>query len=326
MRVVVFGGTGFVGLNLAEALLAAGDDVVLFDRTDPPGAFTAEAARHPRALEVVIGDVRDPAAVADALAGAAAAVYGAAVTPDTARERADPRGVLEVNLMGWLGVLEGARRHGLGRLINLSSASAYGAAAFGDERLDEAATAPDPRALYAVSKVAGERLGGRLRELWDLDVVNLRLSAVFGPWERATGVRDTLSPPFQVMRAVLAGEPVRLEREDVRDWVYAPDVARAVLALLRAEALPFDLYNIGPGRLWSLTDWARQVAVQHAPGLEVAVDPPRATIASHMPRPRQPLAVDRLRTLMAVETMADLAASAEHYGAWASRHRDLVLG
>lgn len=326
MRVVVFGGTGFVGLNIVEALLAAGDDVVVFDRSAPPTPFMAEAARHPGRLAVVIGDVRDPAAVADALAGAAAAVYGAAITPDAGRERADPRSVLEVNLMGWLGVLEGARRHGLGRVVNLSSASAYGAAAFGDGPLDEAATAPDPRALYAVSKVAGERLGDRLRTLWGLDVVNVRLSAVFGPWERATGVRDTLSPPFQVMRAVLAGDPVRLERDDVRDWVYAPDVARAVDALVRARALSFDLYNIGPGRLWSLTDWARRVAEQRAPGLEVSVAPRRATIASHMPQPRQPLAVDRLRTVVDVETMADLVDSAERYADWALGHRDLVLG
>jgi UDP-glucose 4-epimerase len=326
MRVVVFGGTGFVGLNIAEALLAAGDDVVVFDQSPPPAAFTADVAQHPGKLEVVTADVRDPAAVADALAAAAAAVYGAAVTPDAARESADPRRVLEVNLMGWLGVLEGARRHGLGRLINLSSASAYGGSAFGDGPLDEAATAPDPIALYAVSKVAGERLGDRLRTLWGLDVVNVRLSAVFGPWERATGVRDTLSPPFQIVRALLAGEAVRLEREDVRDWVYAPDVARAVHALLHAEALTFELYNIGPGRLWSLTDWARHVADRHAPGLEVALEPQRATIASHMPRPRQPLAVERLRTVMDVETMADLAASADHYAAWAVRHRDVVLG
>jgi UDP-glucose 4-epimerase len=214
----------------------------------------------------------------------------------------------------------------VGRLINLSSASAYGGAAFGDGPLDEAATAPDPAALYAISKFAGERMGARLRALWGLDVVSVRLSAVFGPWERGTGVRDTLSPPFQVMRAVLRGEPVRLERDDGRDWLYAPDVARAVEMLLRAPALRFDLYNVGPGRLWSLTDWARRVAARHAPGLEVAIDPTQPTIASHMPRPRRPLAVDRLRELVDVDAMAGLARSADHYADWATRHRGLVAG
>jgi UDP-glucose 4-epimerase len=326
MRVVVFGGTGFVGLNIAATLLAAGDDVVLFDCSAPPAAFAADVARHPGTLAAVVGDVRDSAAIAAVLAGAEAAVYGAAVTPDAERESADPRGVLEVNLMGWLAVLEGARHHGLGRLVNLSSASAYGGAAFGAGPLDEATTVPDPVALYAVSKLAGERLGTRLRALWGLDVVHLRLSTVFGPWERATGVRDTLSPPFQVVRAVLRGEPVRLEREDVRDWLYAPDVGRAVAAVLRSPSPRFDLYNVGPGRLWSLADWARRVVAGQALNLEVAVDPEHATVASHVPRPRQPLAVERLREFVDVDAMAGLTASADDYADWAVRHRELIIG
>ena len=324
MRVVVFGGTGFVGLNVAERLLARGAEVVLVDRRPPPAAFILAAAAAPGRLEVVRTDVRDPKAVATALEGAKAAVYGAAVTPDARREAADPRGILEVNLTGWLGVLEAAQRHGVTRLVNLSTAGAYGAAAFGDAPLDEASTTADPVSLYAISKLAGERVGDRLRTLWGLEVTSLRLSSVFGPWEHASGVRDTLSPPFQVMRAVLAGTPVRLERDDVRDWVYAPDVARAVEAVLCAPLPSSPLYNLGPGRSWSLSAWAQRVAAWHAVDVEVAVDPERATIASHMPRPRRPLAVDRLRALIDVDAMAGLEASADQYAAWAAVHRDLM--
>jgi len=326
MRVVVFGGTGFVGLNVAEALLAAGDDVVLLDRGVPPAAAEAAFADLPGRLTARIGDVRDTSAIADAVIGADAAVYGAAITSDAAREAADPRAVLEVNLMGWLAVVEAAHRHGLSRLVNLSSAGAYGAAAFGEGALDETATAADPVTLYGLTKFASERLGARLAELWPVEVVSLRLSAVFGPWERATGVRDTLSPPFQVMRAALLGEPVRLERADRRDWVYAPDVARAVQAALHHPAPAHALYNVGPGDTWELAAWAEHLAAHHFPGLEAMIDPTAATVASHMARPRQPLAVDRLRDDLGVRTRFGLVESADDYAAWAKAHAALITG
>jgi len=326
MRVVVFGGTGFVGLNIAETLLAAGDEVVVFDRSPPPAAFAREVEAAPGELTVVTADIRDTAAVAATLEGADAAVNGATVTSNAARETADPRTVLEVNLLGWLGVLEGARRHGLRRLVNLSSASAYGAAAFGDGPLAEDATAADPDTLYSISKFAGERVARRLRALWALDVLSVRLSSVFGPWERGTGVRDTLSPPFQVMRAALGGEPVRLERADRRDWVYAPDVARAVRALLAHPAPAHTLYNVAPGDGWALADWATRLAEHHFPGLEVAVDPAAPTIATHMAEPRQPLRVDRLRDDVGLDGFPGLEATADHYATWAKAHRDVVAG
>jgi UDP-glucose 4-epimerase len=225
--------------------------------------------------------------------------------------------------MGWLGVLEGARGHGLRRLVNLSSASAYGAAAFGPDPLDEDATRPDPTTLYSITKFAGERVAARLHELWQLDVLSVRLSSVFGPWERATGVRDTLSPPFQVMRAALHGAPVRLERADARDWVYAPDVARAIRALLVHPRPAHRLYNIAPGATWELSAWAARLAARHFAGLEVAIDPTAPTIASHMAQPRQPLRVERLRAEVGIGDFHGLEASADHYADWASRHRDL---
>ncbi|MEO1092945.1 MAG: NAD(P)-dependent oxidoreductase [Pseudomonadota bacterium] len=317
MRVVLFGGAGFVGLNLAEALSRGGDEVVLFDRQKPPATFAADR------VNVHLGDVTDAEAVARALAGAGAAVYGAAITSDALREAASPRTVLDVNLMGWLTVLEAARRTGVGRLVNLSSAGAYGEAAFGTAPLDEATTLPDPRTLYAISKLASERAGARLRDLWGMDVVSVRLSSVFGPWERPTGVRDTLSPPFQVMRAALQGEPVRCERSDVRDWVYAPDVGRAVRALLHHVRPSHDLYNVGPGTSFDLVGWAERLRTRF-PALQVSIDAENPTIRTHMPRLRQPLAVDRLRDDLGIAAFAGLEASADDYAAWAARHRDLI--
>ena len=95
-------------------------------------------------------------------------------------------------------VLRAARAGGVGRIVNLSSVGALGAAAFPAtaDPLTESMAA-DPQSLYGLTKFAGERACARLAALWGLDVRSVRLSAVFGPWERATPARSTLSPQFQ---------------------------------------------------------------------------------------------------------------------------------
>ena len=130
MRILIFGGGGFVGLNIAEAALAAGHTVTLFDRALPQPALDELAAIGPPCAGV-IGDVRDAAAF-----------------PATA-----------------------------------------------DPLMESMVT--DPQSLYGLTKFAGERACARLAALWGLDVRSVRLSAVFGPWERATPARSTLSPQFQ---------------------------------------------------------------------------------------------------------------------------------
>ena len=228
MRTLLFGGVGFVGLNIAERLLSEGESVVLFDRLPLPDAAVAAFAQLPGSLDIVQGDVTDMEAVTCALTYEIdAVVLGSAVTADAARETRDPETILQINLAALTPILRATRDAGVRRIVNLSSAAAYGRAAMDVAQVDET-VAPQPTGLYGITKFASEMIGGRMAELWSLDFVNLRLSAVFGPWERATGVRDTTSPQFQMTEAVRQGKPALLARPGVRDWVYAPDVARAV--------------------------------------------------------------------------------------------------
>jgi UDP-glucose 4-epimerase len=327
MRVVVVGGAGFVGLNVCEGLLAAGHDVVAFDRNPVPDAARDEFADWPGAFQAVQGDVTDADALATAVKGADAAVDGAALTSNARTETAQARRVLDVNLMGFLSLLEAARGAGLQRVVNLSSGSAYGAAAYGEAPLREDVDVADPVTLYALTKFASERLGARVGSLWDLDVRSVRLSAVFGPWERGTGARDTLSPPFQVVRAALTGAPAILERHDVRDWLYAPDVAGAVQALLLTEAPGHDLYNVSVGRTWDLYDWANGLR-SWFPDLQVRIAAPGEvpTVLTHQPRPRQPLAAERLTQDLGFRAAFGLEESLDHYGPWARAHAALIRG
>ena len=165
MRILIFGGTGFVGINIAAALLARGHQVTLFDRATLPGAAIQAFADRGAALSVVQGDVTVASAVEKVMEkGFDAVVLGAAITAGPAREAADPHSILQVNLMAQLPILMAARRSRVSRIINLSSGSAYGAAGFRHTLLEEE-TPCEPVSLYAVTKYASERVAARLATL-----------------------------------------------------------------------------------------------------------------------------------------------------------------
>lgn len=317
MHSLIFGGTGFVGLNIAAAMLASDHDVTLFDRGPLPEQAVRAFSALPGRLESIAADVTDAAAVAAAVRpGLDLVVMGAAVTAGSSREAADPHTILNVNLLSQVPILEAARRAGVRRVINLSSAAAYGAAGEREDVLTEE-TAGDPVGLYAITKWASERVGARLAGLWDLDLVSVRLSGVYGPWERATGVRDTLSPHCQILAAAAAGLPALLPRPGLRDWIYAPDVADAVLTIAQATALPRRLYNISTGRRFSALEWGLALA-QDFPGFECRLAGPgeAATIDLHGPGDRAPLAVVRLAEDLGWRAKTDCAASARALAAW----------
>ena len=73
-----------------------------------------------------------------------------------------------------------------------------------------ALTGSEPIGLYSLTKFSTERVVARLAELWGFDALSVRLSSVFGPWERKTSERDTPSPLFQIARLATRGEAARL--------------------------------------------------------------------------------------------------------------------
>ncbi|MFZ6764878.1 NAD-dependent epimerase/dehydratase family protein [Pseudoroseomonas sp. WGS1072] len=326
LRVVILGGSGFVGLNIAEALLRRGHDVLCIDRAPLPAAASLAFRALPGRLETAIADVTEPALLRAMLPpGADALVAGAAITPGPAREARDPESLLAVNLGAMPGILRAARAAGLRRVIHLSSAAAYGAA---PERAVLSETDPArPQRIYGITKLASEWAGERLAELWDLDFLSLRLSTVFGPWEYATGLRDTMSPPYQILRAAARGEAALLPRVGLRDWLYAPDAARAVCHLLEAGTARHSLYNLTfPGR-WSLLEWGEAVARLRGQGFACRLAAPgeAPNIDLYAVSDRAPLDPARLREEFGWQARHGLRESARHLEAWWRRHGGAML-
>ncbi|MDI3559376.1 NAD(P)-dependent oxidoreductase [Bradyrhizobium sp. Arg816] len=324
MKIVIFGGTGFVGLNVAEALLARGHDVTLYDRAELPPSARRTLADYGARLKAVQGDITDADAI-DALiaSGCDAIVLGTAITAGDELERASTARVLEINVMAQIPVLLSAIRHGVRRVVNLSSASAYGAAGARVEVLDEE-TPCDPVSFYAISKFTSERSVARHAELFGGDFLNVRLSAVFGPWERPGSVRDTPSLQYQILAAFARGEPAVMPEAGMRDWIYAPDVAEAVALLIEAERPRHRLYNISRRELWPALQWGEAFAALH-PGLQcrLAVSGEQTAIKLHGSY-RAPLSVTRMADEFGWRAQFGCAESAAAMSAWLSHHKEWI--
>jgi len=316
MHVLIFGGCGFVGLNVAQGLLERGHQVTLFDRAGLPPAAQRAFAPFSDRLRVLQGDVADAAAVTAAIeSGCDALVLGAAITADANRDAAEPERILAVNLLAQVPMLQAARRAGLKRVINLSSGSAYGAGGQRFAVLDET-TPCDPVSLYSITKFASERVVARLSDLWQIDVISVRLSAVFGPFERGGGVRDTPSPQALIAAACERGEPALLSEPGEKDWIYAPDVAEAVGLLLEAPSLKHSLYNISSEVIFTAEAWGQAFAACRDGFIcRLVRDGETPTIPVHS-SPRGRLSTARLADEFGWRAKYDCAASAAHFGGW----------
>ena len=214
--------------------------------------------------------------------GADRMIIAAAVTAGPAREMAAPEHILSVNVQAVATAVRLAVEAGLRRVLHLSSGAAYGGADAGEPVLLEDAPL-HPATLYGISKMAGEAVALRLSALGGLDLVAARLGTCFGPWEYATGLRDTLSPQWQILQAALHGEAAVLPRDSVRDWLYVRDAVSGLLALLDTPALPHRVYNVGNGMPAPLSAFCRSLAAVH-PGFTWRIGEP-STIVTYGERP-----------------------------------------
>ncbi|GLH82500.1 short-chain dehydrogenase [Bradyrhizobium sp. SSBR45G] len=316
MHVLIFGGAGFVGLNIAQGLLERGHAVTIFDAAPLPSAAQRAFADHGERLRLITGDVTDARVVAAAVAGGCdAVVMGAAITAGPERDAADPERILAVNLLAQVPILQAARSAGVRRVINLSSAASYGASGQRYELLEET-TPCEPVSLYAITKFASERVAARLSDLWQTDVISVRLSAVFGPFERGGGVRDTPSPQALIAACCARNESALLNEPGDKDWVYAVDVADAVCLLLEAETPQHTLYNISNAATFTAVAWGHAFA-QGRPGFvcRLAQDGETPTVPVFAPN-RGRLSTTRLAEEFGWHARFDCAASAEHFGRW----------
>ncbi len=297
MPVLITGGSGFVGLNIAIALLRKGESVVLYDIGGPPQAAEEHLRSVGPGLVIERGDVRDGPRLATTIRAhhIDRIVHGAAITAGPQREIQQARLITEVNLGGAIEVLEAALACGISRVVQLGTGSVFGVTSLNVERIEEELV-PVPDSLYGITKYAAERAASRYRDKRGLDVVTARLGVVFGHWEYDTGVRDTLSLPLQFLKVAETGGTARFRPGLPDDWIYAADVADAVVALLYAPSLGHDVYQIGRGRRWSMIDWCDRLrGVFPRFGYALVEGDGPVNVGAVSPTARPPFSAERLR-------------------------------
>jgi nucleoside-diphosphate-sugar epimerase len=299
MRVLVAGGQGFVGLNLAEQLLAHGHAVALFGPNGAPSSFKSALKELPGELIITDGDVSQAADLEHAFVTFKPdrVVNAAAITAGLDREKSSARRIFEVNLLGTVELLEACLRHKVSRVVQLSTGSVFGEQGRSSAWLDEDASPALPESLYGISKFAAERTCIRYATKRGLDVTALRLGTVFGRWEYDTGLRDTLSIPLQLLRSAQAGQAAVLLRECADDWVYSVDVALGVIAALNSQSTPKPLYHLSAGIRWDVADWCKRMRAAFPEfAYELVDDPALCTIGRTSSPSRSPMNIARIQS------------------------------
>ncbi|RXG91440.1 NAD-dependent epimerase/dehydratase family protein [Bradyrhizobium vignae] len=319
MATLITGGAGFIGLALAERLLAAGQRVVLFDLPAAPPLWLARPEL--AGAVYVSGDVTDKTDLDAALAAAPIdrVVHAAAVTPNEQRERKDARRIVEINIGGTVNLMERAIAHGgIRRIVVVSSVAVYGFSAPAPSGcFEEEISHPAPAALYGISKLAAEQAAIRIAHLHGRDTRIVRLGPVYGPWEWSTEVRDALSPHHQVLQALKSGREAVLPRAMRADWIYSRDAAAGIAAVAMNEALRHAVYHVGGGCLSDLQDWCRALASRFPDFRWRCAEPGEAAgIIYNLPVDRAPMSIVRLARDTGFNPAYPVDAAAADYLSW----------
>ena len=349
MKILVTGGAGFIGSHTVELLLSKGHTVRILDALEPPVHRDRQAPDYlPREAELMVGDVRDRAAWERALENVEAVFHFAAYQdylPDFAK-------FFHVNAAGTALLYEVAveKKLPLQKIVVASSQAIYGEGQYNcpqdgqqypgprpETRLRAQAWEPlcplcgqpmqaevtpeaahvSPHNSYAMSKYAEEMLALNLGRRYGLPTVAMRYSIVQGARQ---SYRNAYSGAMRIFAMqALAGQPLTVyeDGQQLRDFVYVGDVARANVLVFEEPRADYQAFNVGGGRAVSVLDFARMVAAHAGTGAE-----PRVTAEYRFGDTRHIVSdITKLRAL-GWEPQGSFAGNIDEYLAWAQNQPD----
>lgn len=250
MRVLVLGGSGFLGSHIVDKFLAEGHDVVVYD------LYPERFRRSPAGITFFTGDFGNVGALNELMSSGFNAVIHCVSTTTPKSSNESPEFDIQSNVIGTLYLLDICVKHNVGKLVFLSS----GGTVYGDignlDAVDES-HAVRPMCSYGVSKLTIEHYLDVYRHLRGLDYVALRLSNPYG--ERQSPLR-ALGALTVFLHRTLKHQNVEIWGDGgvTRDFIYVGDVAEAVYA---ATINPISgVFNVGTGTGLSLRDILQHIS------------------------------------------------------------------
>jgi UDP-glucose 4-epimerase len=238
-KVVITGGAGFIGSNLADELVGIGHRVVIVDNLSTGKMSNIESCLGNGNVELIRGSITNLSLLQKAFSGAEYVFHQAAL-PSVPRSINAPKASNNVNINGTLNVLIAARDNGAKKVVFASSSSVYGDTPTLPKVED---MAPNPLSPYAVTKVAGEYYCSVFNKIYNLKTVCLRYFNVYGPRQDPNSAYAAVIPLF--FQKALSGEsPVIFgDGEQTRDFTFVKDVAQANIRAAESDAT--GIFNLG---------------------------------------------------------------------------------
>jgi nucleoside-diphosphate-sugar epimerase len=250
MRFLITGIAGFIGSNLANALVADGNEVRGIDNLSH-GRWSNLSSIETK-VDFIEADITDERAIRRACEGVDYVLHQAALG-SVPRSLADPIGSNHSNVVGTLKVFEAARAAGVKRVVYASSSSVYGDTPTLPKREEMRC---NPISPYAVSKYTCELYAQAFSRLLNLETVGLRYFNVFGPRQHPTSQYAAVIPKF--IMAMLRGQQPTIfgDGRQSRDFTYVDNVVSANLKACTAPAQSVSgrVFNVAAGKNFSLLE------------------------------------------------------------------------
>jgi UDP-glucose 4-epimerase len=268
-KVLITGGLGFIGSNLARRLVDLGAEVAIVDPLLPNyGAAWFNLEGYDQRIEIRVGDMADRAIVGD-LAARAAVIFNLAGHTSHLDSMRDPVHDLAVNCAAQLHFLELCRGGVGAKIVFASTRQIYGR----PQQLPTPETHPlVPVDINGVHKVAGESYHRLYAELHGLRAVSLRLTNTYGPRMRIKDARQTFLGVW--IRLALEGRPFEVwGGTQLRDFSYVDDVVDALLIAAEEPKTAGGVFNLSGEPVLSLAAVAEQLSAMTGGGYEVKAFP-----------------------------------------------------
>jgi len=263
-RVLITGGLGFLGSNLARELVDAGAHVVLVDSLVPEyGGNPANLAGIEDRVTVNISDVRDQHSLAPLMRGQDV-LFNLAGQTSHLDSMIDPFTDLEINCRSQLSILEACRRHNPEvKIVFASTRQIYGRPRYLPVDEEHPVVPVD---VNGIDKAAGEAYHLLYGQIHGLRVCALRLTNTYGPRMRVRDARQTFLGVW--LRNVLRGDPIEVWGDGTqrRDLLYVDDAVRAFLLAAARDEAEGEVFNVGVDSSVSLLELAELLVSLHGGG------------------------------------------------------------